>query len=54
MNTKVKYLKQSYLNRLIKQYPNIVSGRKNYKFFFQRIKKNINLTRKYFKNKNLL
>ena len=54
MNKKIKYSTQSYLHRLIKQYPNIVSGRQNYKFFFQRIKKNINLTRKYFKNKNLL
>ena len=49
MTKKLKYPNQSYIKEILKKYPNVASGRYNYKFFFERIKKNINLTRKYFK-----
>ena len=39
-----------YLKILIKQYPKIISGRKNYKFFEKRILKNLELIKKYKKN----
>lgn len=42
-----------YLNKIILQYPKLSSGRKNYKEFNQRLKKNLNLI-KYFINKNKL
>ena len=32
-------------------YPNIASGRKKFKFFENRVKKNIIITNKYFKKK---
>jgi len=45
-------MKNSYFSQLLKMYPNIASGRKNFKFFENRIKKNIIITNKYFKKKN--
>jgi hypothetical protein len=36
-----------YLKELIKQYPKIISGRKNYEFFEKRILKNLKLINKY-------
>ena len=36
-----------YLKILIKQYPKIISGRKNYEFFEKRIQKNLELVKKY-------
>ena len=36
-----------YLENLIKKYPNIISGRKNYKFFEKKILKNLELIKKY-------
>jgi len=42
----------NYIIKLIKQFPEILSGRKNYKEHDQRIKKNIALTKNYIqKNK---
>ena len=41
-----------YFSIILKKFPNIASGRKNFKFFEKRIKKNLILTKKYFKNKN--
>ena len=40
-----------YLKILIKQYPKITSGRKNYEFFEKRILKNLDLIKKYRKTK---
>ena len=40
-----------YLKILIKQYPKIISGRKNYEFFEKRILKNLDLIKKYRKVK---
>ena len=45
-------MKQNYITVILKKFPNIASGRKNFKFFDKRIKKNLNLTLKYFKKKN--
>ena len=42
--------KINYIKTLRKLYPNITSGRKNFHFFENRIKKNIKLTNIYFKN----
>ena len=42
----------NYIRIILKKFPNIASGRKNFKFFEKRIKKNLMLTKKYLKNKN--
>tara|TARA_B110000495_G_scaffold183920_1_gene180594 strand:- start:249 stop:395 length:147 start_codon:yes stop_codon:yes gene_type:complete len=41
-----------YLKILIKKYPKIISGRKNYDFFEKRILKNLELIKKYKKFKS--
>lgn len=41
-----------YIIDLIKKFPTILSGRKNYKKHHKRIIQNLNLTEKYFKKKN--
>jgi hypothetical protein len=45
-------MKNNYIAIILKKFPNIASGRKNFKFFEKRIKKNLILTKKYFKNKH--
>ena len=45
-------MKLNYIRDILKKFPKIASGRKNFKFFEKRIKKNLILTKKYFKNKN--
>jgi len=45
-------MKKNYIKELIKLFPNIASGRKNYNFHEKRIKKNVNLTNKYIKKNN--
>ena len=45
-------MKLNYIRAILKKFPNIASGRKNFKYFDKRIKKNLILTKKYFKNKN--
>ena len=42
----------NYIKIILKKFPNIASGRKNFKYFEKRIRKNLMLTKKYFKNKN--
>ena len=44
-------MKQNYIKIILKMFPDIASGRKNFKYFEKRIKKNIILTKKYIKNK---
>tara|TARA_X000000368_G_scaffold107235_1_gene83292 strand:- start:1281 stop:1436 length:156 start_codon:yes stop_codon:yes gene_type:complete len=39
----------NYIKKILKIYPKIASGRKNFKYFEIRIKKNLKLTNKYFK-----
>ena len=55
MNKKIKPLKieinnQKYLNKIIKEYPKIKSGRKNYYNHYIRVLKNILLTNFFEKN----
>ena len=44
-------MKKNYVAALIKIFPDISSGRKNFDFFERRIKKNIKLTKTYINNK---
>ena len=41
----------TYIVKLIKKFPEILHGRKNYKQHHERITKNLNLTKKYMKKK---
>ena len=43
-------MKLNYIRDILKKFPNIASGRKNFKFFENRIEKNLMLTKKYLKN----
>jgi hypothetical protein len=38
---------KNYVNELLKMFPDIASGRKNFKYFEKRIKKNLKITNKY-------
>ena len=42
----------NYIKIILKKFPNIASGRKNFKYFEKRVKKNLILTKRYLKNKN--
>ena len=51
---KIKKKLPEYLNQIITNNPRIASGRKNYENQHKRVLKNIELTKKYFKElKNL-
>ena len=43
-------MKINYIKILLKKFPDIASGRKNFKYFEKRITKNLILTNKYRKN----
>ena len=43
---------KNYIKAIIKMFPNITSGRKNFEYQEKRIKKNIKLTQKYTKKTN--
>ena len=45
-------MKDNYVKFILKKFPNIASGRKNFTYFENRIKKNLILTKKYLRNKN--
>ena len=45
---------KNYIKIILKIFPNIASGRKNFKYFEKRIKKNLILTHKYYAKKKLL
>ena len=47
-------MKRNYIKILLKKFPGIASGRKNFKYFEKRIKKNLILTHKYHAKKKLL
>ena len=49
----IKKIDQKYLHEILRYYPNIGSGRKNYSAHYKRILKNILLSKIYTKNKNL-
>ena len=38
---------KSYIKTLLKIFPNIASGRKNFKYFEKRINKNLDLIKRY-------
>lgn len=40
-------MKIDYIKALLKKFPDIASGRKNFKYFEKRINTNIKLTKKY-------
>ena len=44
-------MKLNYIKIILKKFPNIESGRKKFKYFEKRIRKNLILTKKYLKNK---
>ena len=44
-------MKLNYIRDILKKFPNIASGRKNFKFFDKRVRKNLALTKKYSKIK---
>ena len=46
-----KYRQEEYLTKLIKKYPNISSGRKNYQFFYERLQKHMLIIKKFIKQK---
>ena len=43
-------MKLNYIKVILKKFPDISSGRKNFKYFENRIKKNLTLTKKYQKS----
>ena len=45
-------MRLNYIKIILKKFPNIASGRKNFKYFEKRVKKNLILTKRYLKNKN--
>ena len=50
---RIKKIDQKYLYDILRYYPNIGSGRKNYSAHYKRIIKNIFLSKIYAKNKTL-
>ena len=38
---------KNYVNELLKLFPDIASGRKNFKYFEKRVKHNLKITNKY-------
>ena len=50
----IKNMPQNYIKKILKIFPDIASGRKNFKYFENRIKKNLILTHKYHAKKKLL
>ena len=52
-NMNIKKIDQKYLYDILRYYPNIGSGRKNYSAHYKRILKNIFLSKIYAKNKIL-
>jgi hypothetical protein len=44
-------MKLNYIEVILKMFPNIASGRKNFKYFERRIKQNLSLTNKYIKKR---
>ena len=47
----IKMYKKKYIDILLKKFPDIASGRKNFKYYDKRILKNLLLTKKYMKKK---
>ena len=47
-------MKKNYVKIILKEFPNIASGRKNFTYFEKRIKKNLILTHKYYTKKQTI
>ena len=45
---------QNYIKIILKIFPNIASGRKNFKYFEKRLKKNLILSHKYHTEKQIV
>ena len=45
---------QNYIKIILKMFPDIASGRKNFKYFEKRIKKNLILTHKYHAKRQII
>tara|TARA_B100001059_G_scaffold109566_1_gene109610 strand:- start:169 stop:369 length:201 start_codon:yes stop_codon:yes gene_type:complete len=43
----IKLMTKKYISELLKMFPDISSGRKNFKYFEKRVKENLEITRKY-------
>ena len=50
----MRWISQKLKKIILKKFPNIENGRKKFKYFEKRIKKNLILTKKYLKNNNKL
>tara|TARA_Y100001970_G_C13515500_1_gene500443 strand:+ start:78 stop:218 length:141 start_codon:yes stop_codon:yes gene_type:complete len=46
-------MKINYIKKLLKLFPDIASGRKNFENYDKRVKKNLELTKKYLKKNKL-
>ena len=46
-------MKNNYIKKLLKLFPNVASGRKNFENYDKRVKKNLELTKKYLKKNKL-
>ena len=44
---------KNYIKKVLKTFPDIASGRKNFEYFEKRIKKNLKLANKYQKKRNI-
>ena len=44
----MNFKKQKYIEEIIKKYPKVASGRKNFKKYDERIRKTLKLIEKYF------
>jgi hypothetical protein len=49
----IKIMAKNYIKKILKIFPDIASGRKNFKYFEKRIKKNLILTHKYHTKKQI-
>ena len=47
LNIKNINMKKNYIKNLLKMFPDIASGRKNFEYFDSRVKKNLLLSSKY-------
>ena len=49
----IKIMQLNYIRIILKKFPNIASGRKNFENYDKRVKKNIELAKKYLKKNKL-
>lgn len=49
----IKIMGLNYIRLILRKFPTIASGRKNFKYFNKRVKKNLLLTKNYLKKNSL-